>query len=110
MKINFLTEIEAVLKENNKSITDIKWIGNSVAVFDTKSFLDWAGTFNYDNGYGLEVIPLDYIIVGNDWWLERAEYDGSEWWEFKRYPVKNDRVLYFSSMDSAIKHFTDEMR
>lgn len=26
------------------------------------------------------------MVVGDDWWLERHEYDGSEWWEFKRLP------------------------
>ena len=27
-------------------------------------------------------------IVGKDWWLEREEYDGSEWWEFRTFPQK----------------------
>ena len=42
--------------------------------------------FSYDNGYGGEEIPLDLIVVGKDFWLERHEYDGSEWWEFKSMP------------------------
>jgi hypothetical protein len=32
---------------------------------------------------------LKIIVVGKDWWLERHEYDGSEWWEFKTMPDKN---------------------
>lgn len=28
------------------------------------------------------------MIVGDDWWMERHEYDGSEWWEFKELPKK----------------------
>lgn len=23
-----------------------------------------------------------------DWWLERAEYDGAEWWDYMTYPTK----------------------
>jgi len=26
--------------------------------------------------------------VGDDWWLERHEYDGSEWWVFQKLPIK----------------------
>jgi hypothetical protein len=41
---------------------------------------------NYDDGFGGNEIPLSLVVVGDDWWLERGEYDGSEWWEFKRLP------------------------
>ena len=41
---------------------------------------------NYDNGFGgTEVIEVT-MIVGKDFWLERHEYDGSEWWEYKELP------------------------
>lgn len=40
------------------------------------------------NGYYPTVIPLDFVIVGKDWWLERTQYDGSEWFEFKTKPEK----------------------
>jgi len=41
--------------------------------------------FNYNNGYGGQE------LYGNVWlkdgtWLERGEYDGSEWWEHKVLP------------------------
>lgn len=26
------------------------------------------------------------VVVGKDFWLERGEYDGSEWWSFKTTP------------------------
>ena len=28
----------------------------------------------------------DLVVVGDSWWLERHEYDGSEWWEYKEKP------------------------
>jgi len=41
---------------------------------------------NYDSGYGSAEIREDLIIVGNGWWLERDEYDGSEWWVYRTKP------------------------
>ena len=51
-----------------------------------------AMAINYDSGYGLAEIREDLLIVGKDWWLERDEYDGSEWWVFRTMPelLKND--------------------
>lgn len=41
----------------------------------------------YDAGFGETVINPNLKIVGVDnWWLERAEYDGSEWWDYKEFP------------------------
>jgi hypothetical protein len=45
--------------------------------------------FDYDNGFGGQ--RLYGIIVFNDGtWLERSEYDGSEWWAFKQTPNEAD--------------------
>ena len=34
-------------------------------------------------------------IVGDNWWLERDEYDGAEGWEFKVMPIKpNSKPVY----------------
>ena len=45
-----------------------------------------AMAINYDSGYGSAEIRMDLIIIGKDWWLERDEYDGSEWWKFLTMP------------------------
>lgn len=51
-----------------------------------------AMAINYDNGYGSAEIREDLLIVGDGWWLERDEYDGSEWWVFRTKPelLEND--------------------
>lgn len=42
----------------------------------------------YDNGYGSqEVLPSLRIAFKDGTWLERREYDGSEWWEHMVPPV-----------------------
>lgn len=41
--------------------------------------------FNYNSGYGSQ--ELEGIIwYKNGSWFERGEYDGSEWWEYKKCP------------------------
>lgn len=41
--------------------------------------------FNYDDGYGIQVL-YGTVWLKNNAWLERNEYDGAEWWERKGYP------------------------
>lgn len=40
--------------------------------------------FEYDAGYGMQ--ELDGLVWLDNGWLERGEYDGSEWWAFKSRP------------------------
>ena len=47
-----------------------------------KRFVELAKDFNYDSGYGSAEVNEDLIILGEDWYLERAKYDGSEWWKY----------------------------
>lgn len=48
--------------------------------------------FNYDNGYGGQEL-FGTVWMNDGTWLERGEYDGSEWWEHKICPVINDELL-----------------
>lgn len=48
--------------------------------------------FDYNNGYGGQE------LFGNIWyadgtWSERGEYDGSEWWEYKKCPDIPDPTM-----------------
>ena len=45
------------------------------------NFLD----FDYDNGYGGQLL-YGVIFCENGIWLQRGEYDGSEWWDIFKYP------------------------
>lgn len=40
---------------------------------------------SYDSGYGSQRL-YGTIVFKNSAWLERGEYDGSEWWELKKMP------------------------
>jgi hypothetical protein len=85
--MNLLKETITALLENGRLPTDVLWVGSQ----DGTCFISWEdfskiSDIDYDNGYGGAQIPEDLVIVGSDWWLERGEYDGSEWWEFKTLP------------------------
>ena len=93
--MNLLTETIEFLKNNcNKNPSDVRWIGStSYGYFDWEYFSKIAN-IDYDNGFGGQEVASDLKIVGDDWWLERHEYDGSEWWEYKSLPNKPDQLIY----------------
>lgn len=87
---NLLHETLETLSAAGKSPSDVRWVGGI-----TRANEDYAGSwdefailadFEYNDSYGGNEIDGDLVIVGDDWWLERGEYDGSEWWEFKTLP------------------------
>jgi hypothetical protein len=41
--------------------------------------------FEYDSGYGLQEL-FGTVWLEDGMWMERGEYDGSEWWELRRSP------------------------
>lgn len=84
--MNLLEETKEILKENDKLIFDILWFGTEKFVVDHD--IQELFSIEYDDGFGGNEIPMALIVVGDNWWLERHEYDGSEWWEFKELPTK----------------------
>lgn len=107
--INLLQETIDKLKRWGKTPQDVLWVGgkSNVDSYDNNTYCrttwdEFAKKANqlYDDGFGGEEVNQDLIIVGKDWWLERHEYDGSEWWEYKTlpdindYPVGNVEVFY----------------
>ena len=85
--INFLQETLDFLQFHGKTTADVEFVSDGTDSINFEEFAKMAN-FNYDNGYGLQVISAGVVIVGDNWWAERAEYDGSEWWAFKTRPKK----------------------
>ena len=90
--MNLLKETEEALKLMGKSLDDITCVFGDDFQITVDNFIEVAEKTDYDDGYGLEEIATDLIVAGKDFWLERHEYDGSEWWEFKKYPTPPTRV------------------
>ena len=101
--MNLKTETLNMLNDNNKSVKDIKefyiaytshkdengnfkWNYKQTEIYgDINSFDIAKLDFEYDNGYGSQEIE-GFISFADNTWLEREEYDGSEWWNFKECP------------------------
>ena len=86
---NLLKETKADIKNSGHKISDITFIGS----IDSGYSCTWdefliIADIEYDNGFGGQEIASDLTIVfgdGSTMW--RAEYDGSEWWEYSK-PVE----------------------
>lgn len=87
--MNFKEETLKVIKSVNRELSDIDYVTDGKAFTeDIEVFLEDCD-FDYDNGYGGQEINCLLAIVFKDGtWLERSEYDGSEWWDYKRTPEK----------------------
>lgn len=94
---NLLSETTEELALNGKSVDEVLWVQigergyrnpRKAISFTWEQFAALAKDVNYDSGYGGNEILGTLKIVGCDWWLERGEYDGSEWWEFKTMPTR----------------------
>lgn len=83
---NLLEETTNIMLEFGKSPDDIIFIGSESSGHSCtwEEFVVLANK-DYHAGYGHAEIATDLIIVfkgGSQ--IEREEYDGSEWWEFRK--------------------------
>ena len=112
--INFLAETLEILKRNDKSPEDVRWIGSEGGDYA----ISWAefsklADFEYDSQSGPVEIADNLIVVGEGWWLnrfiDRAVYDdvGGEYqeeWTFHQYnptpffPEKRDNAKSFTKL------------
>lgn len=83
---NLLKETRDKLKEEGYSFNDVVCVLLEGKRVQIGHFIELSSTFNYDSGYGSAKVAESLEIVGKDWWLERSEYDGSEWWSFRTKP------------------------
>lgn len=84
---NLLEETIDVLNDHKLTFDDVLWIGCDYYTISIEQFKELANT-TYDKGFGAPKVAIDLKIVGQNWWLEREEYDGLEWWEFNAPPLK----------------------
>lgn len=83
--MNLLRETLDILSQHGKRLDDVVAICNNSFQITKQDFIEYAD-MEYDNGYGCEEINPNLKLIGEDFWLERNTYDGSEWWEYKTFP------------------------
>lgn len=87
--INLLHETENILEAHDLTWDDVAFIGCDEFSVSVENFREVAATADYDEGYGAPEVAQDLVIVfNNGGWLDRREYDGSEWWEYHIAPAK----------------------
>lgn len=105
---NLYEETAEILLENGKSMSDIVFVSGSGHEIPLDNFIKAAKSYDYDSGFGSEEVPLDLMVVGKDWWIERHEYDGSEWWEYKTLPQRPKIVKKISGFNMDRRYLYDE--
>lgn len=99
--MNLLEETKNDIELEGHTVDDVIWVGSK----DGTLAITWAqfeqlANFEYDDGFGSEEIAKDLVVVGDNWWLERHDYDGSEWWEYKTMPIKASNAVIFSTVSN----------
>jgi len=97
--MNLLKETIKIIENNSRDVKEVQWVGNTHYAYMIWKDFEKIANFEYDDSYGAQLIAYDLVIVTNDWWLERCEHAGSEWWVFKELPrkpkiYKNDFKLH----------------
>lgn len=85
---NLLRETIETLRENGKTPDDVHWVGAGDHWATWDGFAALADGFIYDSGWGAACVNAALVVVGDDWWLERSEYDGNERWDYKHLPSR----------------------
>lgn len=100
---NLLEETEHVLQKYNYTPKDIYYITDGVYWCTWDDFAERADSFWYDSGFGWVEVNETLKMVGVDFWFERNEYDGSEWWTYHSLPVRPEHRGYvrLGSRDSG---------
>lgn len=83
--MNLKEETLKVLNDHGKNKEDVKYVCGAEFQIGLEQFWKLADT-EYDSSYGAPEIATDLMLIGDDFWMERGEYDGSEWWDFHTMP------------------------
>ena len=79
-KEELLMELQgAGLKADNIKAYRVEFLGEDLKGTDPESLLSFLDK-EYDRGYGCQEL-YGKVLLDNGTWLERGEYDGSEWWD-----------------------------
>ena len=101
--MNIIYELDEEINASGHTPHDIKWLALNYGSYKTpyirlkpteglegyNQAVELYSLIDYNDGFGSQ--ELGGIIVFNDGsWLDRREYDGSEWWEFQQTPKIED--------------------
>lgn len=99
---NLWEETTRTLAAHEKTFKDVKYIQGTDFGITKENFEKVAKKSKYYSGFGAAEVAEDLVVVGDNWWIERHEYDGNEWWEYKEKPKQISRI-------KEVSHLADGM-
>lgn len=109
MSTNLLDETLEYLEEYGKTLDDVLYIQGDDFEITKENFVSVATYTDYDSSYGAQHVPKDLVLVGEDWWIERYEYDGAEWWIFKSIPARKQYMKNITNLHKGMWDTLKEM-
>ncbi len=113
-----MTLLESViqcLSKKGKSLSDIEWVGCREFQIPYEEFERYAVQVSDNLDNVLQRIPLDIILVGKDFWIERQQYFEDlgicfldECWEYHQLPNKPSVQKSIVSLDIQETSWTSE--
>ena len=90
-----------ILKENNKTVNEILWIGNENYQILIDDFLKLAmKALLTSHSRVCDVYPRDIVIVGENWWLQYDDSDESgNSLMFCTYPERPKNIIHINSLN-----------
>ena len=82
--MNLKNETLQVLHNNGKHKEDVKYVCGEDFQISLEQFWELSDT-EY-GPYGAPEIATDLTLIGEDFWMERGEYEGVELWDFHTMP------------------------
>lgn len=89
---NLWEETMRMLAANGKTFENVEYVQGANFGITKENFEQVAKKSEYYSGFGAAIVAEDLVVVGDNWWLERHEYDGSEWWEYKEKPKQISEI------------------
>jgi len=79
---NLLDETITTIQKCGYKLEDVDYVCGNERWFTWNDFISVAN-IEYDCGYGGAEVAIDLrVVMKDESYFERAEYDGSEWWRY----------------------------
>lgn len=80
--VNLLDETKKFLQLYNKTLSDIRRVFGNDYQIPVDNFVEIAKDTYYDASLGVQETAKDLILVGDDFYAVRYEFEGNEGWEY----------------------------
>lgn len=90
-----LDDVLEELDRANKTPDDVRWVGSR----DGNKALSWVEFVPIAAQYDIhDGLPLDLVVVGDDWWIDNNEEEGEQFWAYRTQPVRRPDAAPFTEM------------